>query len=88
MRALGIYSLFVLVVVFNFGFYNDQFVEGYIVVELVQTIVELGDLFLYVRVEEWIVELRDRLHELDRDVSFDELVVVEAEVERCGEREQ
>lgn len=46
-RAPGIYSLLALAGAFNFGFYNDQLVEGHIMVDIVQTIAELGDPLLY-----------------------------------------
>lgn len=45
--APGIYSELALAGSFNFGFYNDQLSEGHPLVELVQTVIELGDPLLY-----------------------------------------
>lgn len=77
-RAPGIYSLLALASAFNFGFYNDQLVEGHIAVELVQTIAELGDPLIYARSMTQPKKGMPR-NVMQIEVIFDELVTNEAD---------
>jgi hypothetical protein len=82
-RAPGIYSLLALAGAFNFGFYNDQLTEGHIMVDIVQTIAELGDPLIYAR----SITQPHKLAGMDTkprnvlqiEVIFDELVTNEAD---------